>query len=532
MNLLRYLCTVLCLTWLTALASQTLERGNGPEPDSLDPQRAQGLTAHQILRDLYEGLVREDVSGQIVPAAAQSYSRSADGKQYTFVLRAGLQYSNGAPLTADDFVYSLRRAVDPLTLAPYASSLNVIRGATAISQGKASTTTLGVRAVDPQTLQIDLEQASLDLPYRLSLPIALPVYRRNIEQYGAAFVRPEHFVGNGAYVLQSWAPQANLTLQRNANYWNAGQVQIDNVRFHVTEDASAEAKRFAAGELHMTEYVPPGRLVQLRAQFGSQLHLSPSLGTFFLGFNLQREPFKSNPALRAALNLAIDRERLVHSITGLGELPTYALLPPSLNIDSPAAQSRVAQNNAQRLSTAKALYAKAGYTQESPLQIELRYNTSLSNRRIALAVAAMWEENLGVQTKLRNEEWKVFVQNRRGARVTQIFRGGWNGDYADPLNFLENFQSGQTVNGVGFKNAEFDQALMQAKTAIDETSRIQAAARAQEILLQADAIIPLYVYTSKHLVSNKVCGFKPQPLDHYPTQFLHWCDQVAKDAAL
>jgi oligopeptide transport system substrate-binding protein len=528
MKRITLLCLAACCTQMTIVLAQTLERGNGPEPDSLDPQRAQGLTAHQVLRDLYEGLVREDEVGRIIPAAAQSFSRSDDGKRYVFVLRDGLRFSNGEPLTADDFVFSLRRAVDPATLAPYASTLNVIAGAQAISQGHAAPQTLGVKALDARTLQIDLREASLDLPYRLSLPIAMPVYKPNVEKYAGQFVRPEHFVGNGAYVLRAWEPQAFLRLEKNARYWNAAGVAIDVVRFHVTEDASAEAKRFAAGELHITEYVPPGRLQQLRAQFGEQLRVSPSLGTFFLGLNMQREPFKSNANLRGALSLAIDRDRIVHSITGLGELPAYALLPPSLNVASTVARERAAQTPTQRLALARTLYAKAGFSAAKPLQVELRYNTSLSNRRIALAVAAMWEENLGVQTKLRNEEWKVFVQNRRGARVTQVFRGGWNGDYADPLNFLENFQSEQTVNGVGFQSAAFDQQLILAKTAQSESARAAAASVAQDILLGADAIIPLYVYTSKHLVSTRVCGFRAQPLDHYPTQYLHWCQQGEK----
>jgi oligopeptide transport system substrate-binding protein len=226
-------------------------------------------------------------------------------------------------------------------------------------------------------------------------------------------------------------------------------------------------------------------------------------------------------ALREALSLAIDREILVRHITGNGELPAYALIPPPA---SAAPQMAAAAWSAQqRRERARELYASAGFDASRPLSIELRYNTSLANRRLGLAVAAMWHEVLGVDTRLRNEEWKVFVQTRRAGVITEVFRGGWFADYADPLNFLEPLTSGNPLNAVGFVDPEYD--VLVARAAITAgTDRDRALRAAEQRLLDAHALIPLFHYSSKHLVSRKVCGYRAHPLDHHPSEFLRFCD--------
>ena len=497
-----------------AFAQAVLERGNGPEPDSLDPQRAQGLAAHAILRDLFEGLTRVNAKGNIEPAIATSWSISTDGLRWQFKLDPNARYSDGTAITASDFVYAFERALNPNTAAPYASQLSAIRGATERLAGK-SIALLGVAALAPQLLQIELVRPDATLANTLSMPIAAPVKRACFEQYGDQCIRPNRLPSSGAYQLVAWRPLGSVLLRKNEFYAGAKSVMIEQVRFHVTEDASEEARRFATGELHLTETVPPGRLLQLREKFGEKLRVAPSLGTFFLGYNLSKAPFADQPKLREALSLAIDRDRIVSTITGTGERPAWGLLPPELRASGAIIAVETPEN---RLKRARALYLAAGYSAENPLKIELRYNTTLLNRRLMLAVSLMWQQNLGVQTILRNEDWKVFVQNRRGKRNTEIFRGGWNADLADPLNFLALFASNSYLNYSGYANPRFDAQLSAASNAPDWPTRLAHAEQAEAILLADFALLPLFHYTSKHLVSPKLRGFFENPLDVHPSR--------------
>ncbi len=320
-----FLALVLSLILSGALQARVLERGNGPEPDSLDPQRGQSLSAQNILRDIFEGLTREDAAGAIIPGIAERWETSTDGLTWTFYLRADAKFSDGADITANDFVASFARALDPKTAAPYAAQLLVLQGAQARLQG--GTAALGAEAINPRVLELKLTQITPNLPARLSLPVAAAVPLRTITEFGTRWTRAEYMVTSGAYILANWRPLASISLSKNPYYYDAKYVALTDVRYHVTEDASEEARRFDAGELDLTETIPPGRLQQLRTRFGSKLHIAPSLGSFFLGLNLTQPPLKDNLALRQALSLAIDRPRIVEIITGTGEEPAYGLLP-------------------------------------------------------------------------------------------------------------------------------------------------------------------------------------------------------------
>ena len=450
-----FLALVLSLILSGALQARVLERGNGPEPDSLDPQRGQSLSAQNILRDIFEGLTREDAAGAIIPGIAERWETSTDGLTWTFYLRADAKFSDGADITANDFVASFARALDPKTAAPYAAQLLVLQGAQARLQG--GTAALGAEAINPRVLELKLTQITPNLPARLSLPVAAAVPLRTITEFGTRWTRAEYMVTSGAYILANWRPLASISLSKNPYYYDAKYVALTDVRYHVTEDASEEARRFDAGELDLTETIPPGRLQQLRTRFGSKLHIAPSLGSFFLGLNLTQPPLKDNLALRQALSLAIDRPRIVEIITGTGEEPAYGLLPRVLTgAAKPTAKPRTINEE-----NARSLYQQAGYSTNKPLVIELRYNTSLLNRRLMLAISVMWEQVLGVQTVLRQEEMKVLVQNRRAKRITQAFRGGWNADLADPLDFLDIFAADSALNTTGFQSARYT-ALLEA----------------------------------------------------------------------
>lgn len=507
-------------------APATLERGNGPEPDSLDAHRAQSLSAFNVLRDLYEGLVTEDREGRISPGLAASWTMADDGSAWTFVLREDLRWSDGGPLTADHVVASFRRALDPATLAPYANLLEPIAGAAEVIAGRAPPESLGVAALDARTLVFRLDRPA-PLPKLLTLPVSFVVDVDAVQRHGARHTRPGNLRGNGAYKLVDWQPQTAITLERNPHYHDAANVAIAAVRFHVTEDAASEMKRYLAGDLDLTESVPAGNLERLRARFGDELVVAPMLGTFWFGLNLRRPPFRDAPELREALSLAIDRGILVRHVTGFGEQPAFAIVPPGTDGHRDATPAHARWTQAQREARARELYARAGYSRERPLETEIRYNTSPQHRRLALAVAAMWREALGVRARLVNEEWKVFVVNRRAGRLTQVFRGTWIADTNDPMSFLETFRDGSPLNATGFDDPEFDVLLDRAARETDRARRADLLFEAESRLVAAHAVIPIYYYTAKQLVRPRIEGFQPNPMDRHPTRFLRLADEPA-----
>lgn len=519
----KFPCLLLLSFFAPALAAQTLERGNGPEPSTLDAHRCPEVACANVLRDLYEGLVAEDARGALIPGMAERWQLSADGRRWTFHLRPGLRWSNGDVLDAGQVVASFRRAFAPATAAPFAVHFSAIDNAEAVASGKLAARALGISAPDARTVEFQLTR-STDLPRLLLLPIAFPIYLPALEKFGAQHTRPGNLVSNGAYALADWRPQAHLSLQRNRHYREPAA--IGRVRFHVTEDAASELQRYQAGDLHITETVPPQPLPALRRRYGPQLRISPYLGAMWIGLNLTRPPLKDNPALREALSLAIDRDKLTRHITGLGETPAYGVVSPGIGGYVPAALPWSRSSQRQREQRARQRYREAGYSAASPLQIELRYNTSTPHRRLNLAIAAMWRDVLGARVTLRNEEWKVFVNSRRQRVITQAFRGGWIADVDDPRNFLANFESGSQSNWSGLADARFDALLRAADTAPDMPQRAARLREAEARLLSLHALVPVYFYTSKHLVRPEVQGYEANALDHHPSRFLRLVERA------
>jgi oligopeptide transport system substrate-binding protein len=525
----RWLRALSALTWLIALAlsnahaadmrERMLTRGNGPEPATLDAHRCQEVACGNILRDLYEGLVTEAADGTLIPGVAKSWSHSADEHIWQFELREDARWSNGEALTAQDFVASLQRALTPQTAAPLAQLLSPIAHGTEIMRGMADPATLGVIALDAHRLEIQLDRPAplLDL---LALPVAFPVYLPAVARYGAQHARAGNLVGNGAYILTGWTPQASLSLRKNPHFRDVGSVYFSRINYIVTEDAVSELKRFRAGDIDLTETLPPQSLSALRAEFRDTLHIDPYLGSFYFGFNLTRAPLQNNLALREALALSIDRDILTRYITGLGEQPAYGLVPPGLRNYQAQSMTSSTLTAAQRESLAQQRFAEAGYSKIHPLNIEIHYNTSTLHRKLALAVAAMWRKLPGLHVTLRNQEWKVFVQERRQRVITQVFRAGWIADYNDALSFLDGFVSDNALNSSGYHDAEFDALLTTARQLQMGQQRGELLQQAEAKLLRNQALLPIYFYTSKHLLRPGIRGFAANPLDHHASRWL------------
>lgn len=498
----------------------TLHRGLSSDPESLDPHKARSVQAGDVLRDIGEGLTSYSASGELVPGAAQEWTISADGLVYTFTIRADARWSNGDALTAQHFTFSLRRLVDPATAAFYAQALADIVNAEAITAGSLPPAELGVAAVDDRTLVITLVRPTPFLLGLLTHPSTFPVHPVSIEQSGNAFTRPGTLLSNGAYKLEAWEPGSVIRLRRNEQYWNNQATAIDVVHHHVLTQEVTELNRYRAGELHITASVPPDSFERVRDEHRDELHIAPYLGVYYYGFNLTKPPFKDAPELRQALSMAIDRAVLVEKVTGRGEAPAYSWVPAGVNNYEPRRFAYAELSQDERNAAAKRLYRDAGYSDTNPAEIELRYNTSDTQQRIALAIQSMWQDVLGVKTTLVNEEFQVLLANMRAAEITQVFRSSWIGDYNDAHTFLSILQAANPSNMPRYVSDEFDSLMQRAAVQIDPRRRSLFLEEAERVLLADHPVIPLYFYVSKHLVSPDVTGWGDNVLDYHYSQHL------------
>ncbi len=506
-------------------AESVLNRAIGQEPESVDPHLARTTQAHTVQRDLFEGLVRYSPQGELVPGAAERWAVSPDGLTYTFYLREDGRWSNGDPVLASDFVASFRRLVDPETASFYAETLDVIRNTPAIVAGDLPPDRLGVKALGDRTLVIELERVT---PYFLTLlahPAALPINPASLQQHGDQFARPGKLVSNGAYEFRTWVLGSVMELERNEHYWDNAETSINVVRYHAIEEPSAELFRYRAGELDITSTIPSESFAGLDTACADELRVAPALSVYFLGFNLNHAPLGDSPELREALSLALDRDVLVEKVVARGEAPAYAFVPPGVaNYAAPdVGYSRMSRKD--RLARAQQLYRAAGYGPDNPLDIEVRYNTSETHRRVAIAVQEMWNEALGFEAELINEEFRVLVANLRAMEITQIFRLTWNGDYNDATAFLSMFQTDNPSNMYGYSNGEFDRLMQDAARQVDPDRRRLYLEEAERELLEDFAVLPVYYPVSKHLVRCNLQGWEDNVLDYHYSQDLKFEDR-------
>ena len=498
---------------------QVIHIGNGADPHTLDPHRAQGVPESNIGRDLFEGLISEAPNGDLIPGVAESWEVSEDGKTYTFQLREDARWSNGDPVTAGDFVFGMRRSADPATLSVYSFILAPIENAEAIIAGDLPPDQLGVTAIDERTLEVRLANAT---PYFLGLlthSASYAVHRASVEALGDAYTRPGNLVSNGAYQLAEWVVQSHVKLVRNPHYWKAADVTIDEVYWHVTEDINAELKRFRAGELDMTNTIPKSQLGWIRDNIPERLKIAPYLGSYYYGLNVTKPPFKDNVALRRALSLAVDRDIITRQITAAGEIPAFGWIPPEVANYEGQQMPEASWTQQERETEAKRLYAQAGYSAETPLRIELLYNTQDDHRRIAVAIASMWRSVLGVETSIVNQEWKVYLDTRNQLN-TQVYRAGWIGDYNDAYSFAEIQHSRSDLNNTGYASAAYDRLLELAAAETDLDKRAEHLQEAERVLLDDMPLIPLYFYVTAKMVQPWVSGYEANIMDHFRTQDL------------
>jgi oligopeptide transport system substrate-binding protein len=510
-----------------ALADIVLNRGNGGEPATLDPHHTDGRVESNILRDLFEGLTVYGADGSISAGVAERWEASADGKSYVFYLRGDAKWSNGDPVTADDFVYSFRRAVSP-EFGGYAADFRIIQNAGDVIAGKLPKDKLGVSSEGPTVFKVALNTPA---PYFLSLiassNVALPVHRATVESGAVAWSDPAKFVSNGAYVLSEWKPKQQIVLNRNKFFHAKSKVGIDKVIFHPVEDANEELSRFLAGKLDIANEVPQEQVRWISNKYPQQFWNKPFLATYYYALNLTAEPFKGNASLRRALSLAVDRERITDKVTRAGEMPAYSLVPPIVANYTQQKADFVTTPKPMRIEEARRLFAKAGYSPAQPLRLNILYNASENNRTIAQSVISMWEDAFGKGVVVTTESVdRTEYLKRRDRRDFQVVRAAWIGDFADPGVFL-NLMMGDAKpprNDPGYNNPQYDALLAKAAETADATDRSGILAQAERLLAQDIPIIPIYHYATKSMVNPKLKGWMYNVRDVHSSRFLSFAE--------
>lgn len=509
-------------TGVVLAKEQKLIRNNGVEPQSLDPHKIDGVQESHLARDLFEGLVNTDATGNIIPGAAESWEND-DYKVWRFKIREDAKWSNGDPVTAHDFVYSWKRLVNPTTASPYASYLQYahVENIDEIANGQAEPDTLGVRAIGDHIFEITLSEPIPYLDMLVAHSSVYPVHQGTVEKYGNQWTSPKNFVGNGAYKLKDWVVNERIVLDRNDQYWDDEKTVIDEVTFLAISSEITDMNRYRSGETDMTHNsLPSEHFGKLMQDIPDEVKISPLLCTYYYEPNNQKPPF-NDPRVREALKLALDQELIAKRVIAQGQEPAYGLTHPATVNMNKTVPEWMSWPQERRNERAKELLAEAGYSSQKPLKFTLLYNTSESHKKIAIATASILKKNAGIDVKLENQEWKTFLDNRHQGNY-DVARSGWCADYNEPSSFLNIKLSTSTNNTAHFKNDQFDEMMRNSITAKTSEERLKAYQDAERILDLESGIVPVYYYVNPRLVKPYVGGYSTEnPLGHAFTKDMY-----------
>ncbi|MBO7744177.1 peptide ABC transporter substrate-binding protein [Paenibacillus sp. MWE-103] len=495
-------------------SGETFRMNLTSEPPSLDVSQAQDQVSFTVLSGLFEGLTRMDADGNIVPGVAEKWDVSADGKKYTFHLRDNAKWSNGDPVTAQDFEYSWKRTLDPKLNppAPYAYQLYYIKNgqnyniATDNPNHITDPSQLGVKALDDKTLEVDLENPT---PYFLNIAAFFTAYPVKKD---ANFAEANGYIGNGPFKMKSWKHGDSIELVPNENYWDKDNIKLTSVKFSMVKDPNTELNMYKTGQLDWagapTGSIPAEQLDKYRQENSKELSIKGIASTYYYNFNNTKKPF-DNVKVREALSMAINRQDIVDKVTKAGQVPAYGFVSTGIHGVSGEYRSEVKDDYFKEdVAKAKELLAE-GLKEEGMTSMpafSLSFNEGL-HKTVAEAIANMWKENLGIDVKLELQEWKVFLKNRQSLNY-DVARAGWGADYNDPMTFIDMFTSKGGNNDIGFKNPEYDALVKEAYSTNDQQKRVDAMAKAEKILIGDNmAIMPIYYYSSAQLIKPYVKNY-------------------------
>lgn len=501
---------------------QTLVRNNGSEVQSLDPHKIEGVPESNINRDLFEGLLISDVDGKPSPGVAEKWENK-DFKVWTFHLRKDAKWSDGSPVTAQDFVYSWQRLANPNTASPYSSYLQYghIVNIDDIIAGKKPVTDLGVKAIDDHTFEVTLSEP---VPYFYKLLVhssVSPVPKAVVEKFGDKWTQPANIVSNGSYKLKDWVVNERIVLERNTNYWDNAKTVINQVTYLPISSEVTDVNRYRSGEIDMTYNNMPIELFQkLKKEIPNEVHVDPYLCTYYYEINNQKPPF-NDVRVRTALKMALDRDIIVNKVKNQGDLPAYSFTPPYTDGAKLVEPEWFKWSQDKRNEEAKKLLSEAGFTAEKPLTFDLLYNTSDLHKKLAIAAASIWKKNLGANVKLENQEWKTFLDTRHQGNY-DVSRAGWCADYNEPTSFLNMVLSDSSNNTVHYKSAAFDKLIADTLKVTDEAQRSELYSKAEQQLDKDSAIVPVYYYVNARLVKPWVGGYSGKdPMDNIHVKDLY-----------
>ena len=502
-----------------AFAEVVYNRGSAAEPETVDPHKTSTVYEAHVLRDLFEGLVMQDAKADLIPGAAESWTISDDGKTYTFKLRKDAVWSDGSPVTADDFVYAFRRLEDPATGAEYASMLYPVVKAEDVNKGKAKPEEMGVKAIDPLTLEVKLNAPTPYFLEMLTHQAAYPVNKASVEKLGAEWVKPGKLVSNGAYTLAEWVPNDHIKMVKNPKFHDAANVKIDVVNFIPTEDRSSAMKRFEAGEMDSYDDLPTEQLPDLKAKFGDQIRVAPYLGTYYYAIKTDKKPW-DNVELRNAVSEAIDRDFLAEKVWNNSMFPGYSMVPPGIKGYTPAMAKFAEKSQIDREDEAKKVLEKLGYGPSNPLKMEIRYNTSENHKNTAVAIQEQLKP-LGIEVTLLNTDTKTHYGFLEQKGNYDVARAAWIADYQDPETFLGITRKDSGNNYSSYNSPKFEEAMNKAAAAGgNPEERMKLLSEAERVMIDEVGQIPLLYYSFHNIVSPKLHGFEDNVMDVHPSRFI------------
>ncbi|XVG95565.1 ABC transporter substrate-binding protein [Eubacteriales bacterium KG127] len=524
------LAMVLCMALSFAACGSGAKNADGvmdvciaSEPDSIDPALSTTLDGGTMNQHTFEGLIKwvDDGKGhaKLAPGMAEKWDVSDDKLEWTFHLRKDLKWSDGSKLTAKDFVYSWNRLVNPNTGADYEYMLDMVAGYDSADKK------LEIEAVDDQTFKVKLAKMTPYFEEICAFPSTYPVKQEIVEKEGDKWTSsPETYISNGPFKVTERKRNSKIVMEPNENYYDAKNVKAKKIVFHLMDDTNAIYAAFKSGELDFINSVPPDEAKALLKD--KSLKVEPQIGTYFVCFNNKKAPF-DNPKVREAFSLAIDRNFIVNEVTGTGEKAADAFVPDGVNdakgVDGDnfrkvggSLYSIKADDYKANCEKARKLLAEAGYPEGKDFPaVDYLYNTEGNHKAIAEALQNMWKQELGVTVNLQNQEWNVFVADRKAGNYS-IARHGWVADYNDPMSFIDMFITGGGNNEAGYSNPSYDALVKSAKSEADPEKRMKTLHDAEKILVNDDVVVaPLYFYTSKHMIQDGIKGNYYTPLGFY-----------------
>lgn len=483
----------------------------GGEPPTLDPAMAGDNVSFRVLNDLFEGLVSFDQQNKPVPGLAESWVISSDGRTYIFKLRPNLKFSDDTNITSEDVIKSWKRFADPKTGAEQSNLVDNIINGSAILKGRLSANKLGVSADDPLHVTVRLVYPDPYFVDKLSSPGFAVVPVKVIAKYGKSWTEPEYMVTSGAYRLTGHVVNGYLTADKNRFYYDAANVKTPHIKYLAISDPNAAFNQYQTGGLDLTSTIPLEKYRYIRQNLPDQLHVVQQNAIYYYDFNMLDPVLKSNLKLRQALSMAVDRENLTRHILGQGQRAMYSVIPDTVadGVYKGTHYYWESWGYTRRLAIARELLAEAGYNSTHPLNLTISYNTLDSHKKIALAIASMWQEGLGINVRLKNQEWKTFLVSRKQGNY-QIARDGWIADnnVASFTEFMFPCQSPQ--NNSHYCNSRYDDLIKKSKAATDPLLKEQLNYQAVKLVLDDYPVIPLYQYVYLRLVSPRVHGYYPE----------------------